>query len=133
MSDQFLRLKKKTINTMENSQAGRRRFDHLYPFAVVIEKSENPIMEFLAPKHATKWSHFSARKSDHTGIALVNISDVSPKNDSEGLVVETKNLKVVFRMNVTVWRKPLQAILLRLGRLMSVTFTSKSRVFQASG
>jgi SAM-dependent methyltransferase len=28
---------------------------HLYPFAVVLEKSETPVGEFVAPKHGTQW------------------------------------------------------------------------------
>ena len=28
---------------------------HLYPFAAVIEKSERPVREFIAPKHGSQW------------------------------------------------------------------------------
>jgi hypothetical protein len=31
---------------------------HLYPFVVVIEKSEVPVGEFVAPKHGTAWQPF---------------------------------------------------------------------------
>jgi 23S rRNA U2552 (ribose-2'-O)-methylase RlmE/FtsJ len=31
---------------------------HLYPFVVVIERSETPIKEFVAPKHGTEWQPF---------------------------------------------------------------------------
>ena len=31
---------------------------HLYPFVTVIEKSEQPVKQFVAPKHGTEWQPF---------------------------------------------------------------------------
>ena len=44
---------------------------HLYPFLAVIERSETPIQEFVAPKHGTEWQPFfvplGARESGTVG------------------------------------------------------------------
>jgi Methyltransferase domain len=34
---------------------------HLYPFLAVIERSETPVEEFVAPKHGTEWQPFLSR------------------------------------------------------------------------
>jgi len=45
---------------------------HLYPYAVVIEKSPSPVRELVAHKHGTEWAPFVPMSGQQTGVSAIS-------------------------------------------------------------